>query len=256
MLPVINHPWNVKTSDARDIQSQLRRQVILTPLSDPICTIAAVDVSYTRWDKIGYAVLGIFSIIYDNNSTDLSIKEESIKTRIDSVNFPYVPGYLSFREIPMLLPLFEKISTKIDLIIVDGQGIAHPRGMGLASHLGLIFDIPGIGCAKSKLIGEYSEPGMHKGDYSDLHIKNRIVGAVLRSKEKCRPLFVSPGYKCTIEDAREMILKLCTKYRLCEPIRRVDGISKALRKSHQNNNHVLLNTTNDESQPCKDFLTS
>ncbi len=235
MLPVINHPWNVKISDARDIQSQLRRQVILTPLSDPIRTIAAVDVSYTWWDKIGYAVLGIFSVINDNGNEAFTIKEELIKTRIDSVNFPYVPGYFSFREIPILLPLFEKTGTKIDLIIVDGQGIAHPRGMGLASHLGLLFDVPSIGCAKSKLIGEYSEPGMHKGDYSDLHIKNRIVGAVLRSKEKCRPLFVSPGYKCTIEDARKMILKLCSKYRLCEPIRRVDGISKTLRKSMQNN---------------------
>ncbi len=234
MLPVINHPWNVKTSDARDIQFQLRRQVILTPLSDSICTIAAVDVSYTRWDKIGYAVLGIFSVINDNGNGAFTVKEELIKTRIDSVNFPYIPGYLSFREIPILLPLFEKTGTKIDLIIADGQGIAHPRGLGLASHLGLIFDIPSIGCAKSKLIGEYSEPGMDKGDYSDLYIKNRIVGAVLRSKEKCRPLFISPGYKCTIEDAREMILKLCTKYRLCEPIRRVDEISKTLRKSYQN----------------------
>lgn len=235
MLPVLNHPWDVNIAEAREIQYQLKEKLIQAPLPRSINTIAAVDVSYTRRDRVGYAVLGIFSLIKDNGEEKFSVKKELIKTRIESVKFPYVPGYLSFREIPILLPLFKKISKNIDIIIADGQGIAHPRGIGLAAHLGLLFDIASIGCAKSKLLGEYSEPGMHKGDYSDLHIKNRIVGAVLRSKEKCKPLFVSPGYKCTIEDARETILKLCTKYRLCEPIRRVDKISKQLRKLKERN---------------------
>lgn len=233
MLPVLNHPWDVGIAEAREIQYRLREKLIQAPLLQSINTIAAVDVSYTRWDQVGYAVLGLFSLIKDNGDEKFSVKEELIKTRIESVKFPYVPGYLSFREIPILLPLFKEISENIDVIIADGQGIAHPRGIGLAAHLGLLFDIASIGCAKSKLIGNYTEPGIRKGDYSDLFLDQRIIGRVLRSRDRCKPLFVSPGHKCLVPDAMDFILNLCSKYRICDPIRRVDEISKQLRKSQQ-----------------------
>jgi len=231
MIPVIDHPWNVSVSDAREIQNQLKSQLLQIPLGKMPVTIAAVDVSYTKWDQKGYAVLGIYKIVHDNEVDQYTLQELLIDTYIGTVEFPYIPGYLSFREIPMLLPLFQRTNMDIDLIIADGAGIAHPRGLGLAAHLGLLFDKPCIGCAKSKLIGNYLEPGLEKGEYSDLFIKGLIVGSVLRSKRHCKPLFVSPGNKCTIDDARKVVLDLCFNYRLCEPIRRVDAISKQLRKS-------------------------
>ncbi len=233
MVPVIQHPWKVSIAEARNIQKQLYSQIKLEPIEPLPKTVVAVDVSYTRWDKMGYAVLGIFTAQADNDEDSIMLKEELIETFSGHVDFPYVPGFLSFREIPMLLPLFERINGEIDLIITDGVGIAHPRGLGLAAHLGLIFDIPSIGCAKSKLVGNYIEPGIEKGEYSDLYYKDHILGSVLRSKRRCRPLFVSPGYRCTIGDARKIILKFCTKYRICEPIRRVDAMSKILRKSNR-----------------------
>lgn len=231
MKPVINHRWDVTIPEAREIQNEFANRLVQAPLPATIKTIAAVDVSYTRWDRLGYAVLGIFSLTRDNKYNQLVLKEECILTGIDRVNFPYVPGYLSFREIPLLLPLFEKVDQPIDVIIADGAGIAHPRGMGLAAHLGLIFDLPSVGSAKSRLIGEYAEPGKRKEDNADLLIDNRVVGKVLRSKDNCKPLFVSPGNKSTVDDAMNLILRLCFKYRICEPIRIVDLKSKELRKS-------------------------
>jgi len=231
MIPVIKHSWKVTVAEAREIQNQLKNQLTLIPLTEMPNTIAAVDVSYTRWDHMGYAVLGIYRVEYDNEARRNRLQEVLIETLSGTVEFPYIPGYFSFREIPMLLPLFERIDLDIDLIIADGVGIAHPRGLGLASHLGLLFDKPSIGCAKSKLIGNYNEPGLEKGKYSDLFAKEQVVGTVLRSKNNCKPLFVSPGNKCTIDDARNVVLNLCFNYRLCEPIRWVDSLSKQLRKS-------------------------
>jgi deoxyribonuclease V len=230
MKPVINHSWDVTIPEAREIQNKLANQLVQKPLPVSIKTIAAVDVSYTRWDRMGYAVLGIFSLVYDNKYNQYILKDKCILTAIDRVNFPYVPGYLSFREIPLLLTLFDQVDQPIDVIIADGAGIAHPRGMGLAAHLGLIFDLPSVGSAKSKLIGHYAEPGKRKGESTDLLINNRVVGKVLRSKDNCKPLFVSPGNKSTVDDAVNLILRLCFRYRICEPIRIVDQESKVLRK--------------------------
>jgi len=232
MQPVIRHRWDVTIPEAREIQNELAKRLIQKPLPVSIKRIAAVDVSYTRWDRRGYAVLGIFSLARDNKYDQFILKDECILTGIDHVSFPYVPGYLSFREIPLLLTLFDKVDQPIDVIIADGAGTAHPRGMGLAAHLGLIFDLPSVGCAKSRLIGEYTEPGKRKGDSTDLLINNRVVGKVLRSKDNCKPLFVSPGNKSTVDDALNLILRLCFKYRICEPIRIVDQKSKELRKSN------------------------
>lgn len=231
MHPNIEHSWQLSVPEAKKIQEQLRNRIVLKPLKAPPQTIAAVDVSYTRWDKMGYAVLGVFEIIYDNRNRPITLKEVLIETLTGTVDFPYVPGYLSFREIPMLIPLFARIDDKIDLIIADGAGIAHPRRLGLASHLGLLFNKPSIGCAKSRLVGNFHEPGPKKGDFSELFYKDELVGSVLTSKDNCKPLFVSPGYSCSIEDARSVIAGLCFKYRVCEPIRRVDAISKQLRKT-------------------------
>jgi deoxyribonuclease V len=133
--------------------------------------------------------------------------------------FPYVPGLLSFREIPVCLEAIKKLQTPVDLFLIDGQGIAHPRRLGLASHLGLFLNTPTIGCAKSRLIGIYDEPGKNKGDFSWLYHKDDTIGVVLRTRDNIKPLFISPGHLCTFDDAIHYTLACTTKYRLPEPTR-------------------------------------
>lgn len=216
--------------EAKKLQISLSKQVKIEPLPDNIHTIAAVDVSYTRWDKQGYAVLGVFSIKQNSLTMVTEVKGEMFLTRKNKVDFPYIPGYLSFREIPLFIPLFEKLNIVPDVLLVDGMGIAHPRRLGLASHLGVLYDIPSIGCGKSKLVGKYEEPDIKRGSRSPLLDNGKEIGTVLRSKDNCKPLFISPGHKCDIESAVRMILRLCMKYRLAEPIRIVDKISKNIRR--------------------------
>ena len=136
------------------------------------------------------------------------------------LNFPYIPTLLTFREGPVLLECFRVLKSEPDLIIFDGQGIAHPRGMGLAAHLGVLTGKPSIGCAKSKLYGDYKEPGGMKGDFSYLKDKSgKRIGAVLRTRSGVKPVFVSPGHMINIEDSVKTVLKCCDKYRIPEPVR-------------------------------------
>lgn len=233
MEPVIHHPWDLTIRQAKRIQLELAAKVSLCPLPSAIATLAAVDVSYTRWDQMGYAVLGIFQLRCDNDRSAIRVKEESVLTNCDRVHFPYVPGYLSFREIPMLLPLFKRVPEKPGLLLVDGAGIAHPRRIGLATHLGVLFDIPAIGCAKSRLVGQFEEPAPAKGAMTNLMMDAQKIGCVLRSKLNCRPLFVSPGHRCQIDEAAHFVLGLCSRYRIPDPIRLVDGATKQLRAEFQ-----------------------
>jgi len=224
-----NHRWNVTLSEAREIQQSLKKLVILQPFTRPIRRVVAVDVSYSRFDKVGFAILGEFTCAYDNVTGLYIIQDTLFLKRTGKVGFPYVPGYLSFREIPMLIPLLEQVGNPPDLILVDGAGIAHPRGLGLASHIGVIFDIPTIGCAKSRLIGDFQELSVRKGSVTMLNVREKQVGTVLRSKDKVRPLFVSPGHLTDMETSSEIILRFCSKYRIPEPLRQVDAMSKELR---------------------------
>jgi len=133
--------------------------------------------------------------------------------------FPYIPGLLSFREAPVCIAAVKKLKHEPDAFIVDGQGIAHPRRLGLAAHLGLFFDKPTVGCAKSRLTGEYEEPRTRKGAYSFLKDGNEVIGAVVRTRDDVKPLFVSVGNKCLLQDAIDIVLACTVKYRLPEPSR-------------------------------------
>ncbi|MCX7950273.1 MAG: endonuclease V, partial [Treponemataceae bacterium] len=137
----------------------------------------------------------------------------------ERANFPYIPGLLSFREGPVILSAFEELTIRPDVIIFDGQGIAHPRGLGLASHLGILLDIPSIGCAKTALVGTWDEPPDRPGSFSPLIYGGQVVGDVLRTKERVRPVFVSPGHKVGRHAAREIVLACIRGYRLPEPTR-------------------------------------
>lgn len=203
--------WNVSTLQAREIQEQLAPRVVCSggPISPAL--IAGLDVSV---DRLKTATAAVVVLSYPGLEV-----VESIAVRGEVV-FPYVPGLLSFREIPITLEACGRLKHTPDLVFVDGQGYSHPRRLGLASHLGLILGISTIGCAKSHLCGEYTEPGPRKGDQSDLVADGgEIVGAALRTRENSRPLFISVGHKISLSAAVGWVLQCCRSYRLPEPSR-------------------------------------
>jgi len=214
------HPWNVSVKEAVQIQRRLRVLIDLVDMPGRINYIAGTDISSSK--KSGQIWAGVLIFSYPQL---IRLEERWVEGKTD---FPYIPGLLSFREIPLLLEAFKQTEIEPDLIFCDGQGIAHPRGMGLASHLGLILNKPTIGCAKSRLIGDYLRVGDKKGDYSFLHHKGDLIGVVLRTRTGVKPLFVSPGNKITLEKSLKMVLSCCIRYRIPEPIRQTHIMVKGL----------------------------
>ncbi|MGQ9632067.1 MAG: deoxyribonuclease V [bacterium] len=214
------HPWNVSYDEAKEIQRKLRAQLILKRGFSEIKLVAGSDVSFFKSEDRFFAAVVVLT--YPN----LDLVEEA--TAEGSVDFPYIPGLLSFREAPILLRAFERISHIPDVIIFDGQGIAHPRGFGLASHMGMILDVPSLGCAKSKLFGSYREPGHNPGDFSPLKYNDKVIGAALRTKLNTEPVFVSPGHKIDLKSSIEVVMATCRGYRIPEPTRQAHiSVNKA-----------------------------
>jgi deoxyribonuclease V len=197
-----------------NIQESLSQKVIKQDDSEVVRYIAGVDVAY---EKEGDKVIAGITVL---DAATLNLLETS--THSEQVRFPYIPGLFSFRELPPVLKAFEKLKMKPDLIVCDGHGYAHPRRFGLACHLGVGLGIPTIGCAKKRLIGEYVEPGISRGNYSELKDKDETIGRVLRTQDNIKPVFVSIGHKISLETASEWVLKLCLKYRLPETTRTAD----------------------------------
>jgi deoxyribonuclease V len=212
MMRVESHPWAVSVQEAFRIQEELRERLVLEDVPDPPKTIAGVDVSFSRGQDLVHAAI----VVLESESLELV---ETVSATQQPV-FPYIPGLLSFREGPVVLEAFEQLDGAPDLVMFDGQGIAHPRGLGLASHIGVLIDRPSIGCAKSRLIGEFKEPKQKRGSMRTLSIQRKKVGVVLRTKDQTKPLFVSPGHRITIETAAERVLGAGRGYRLPEPTRR------------------------------------
>lgn len=212
-MPAYQHSWNLAPKEAIALQKELREQVQLVPLTQPPTHVGGCDVSMNRFAKEGFA--GFVTLTYP----ELELVDHAVVK--DMIPFPYVPGLLSFREIPMLLKAWEKLKTKPDVLVVDGIGIAHPRRLGIASHLGLVLGIPTIGCAKSVLTGVYEEPGNEPGDTSYLYDKktNEIIGAALRTKRNVKPVFVSPGHLITLQESIDLVFSCVRKHRLPEPTR-------------------------------------
>jgi len=208
--------WPRDTTRAREIQVALQKRIELKPILTTPPLIAGVDAAF-----FGDRIIGIASLYRFPALTPL---KDSVSIRKNT--FPYIPGLLSFREGPVLFEAIRGLEVIPDLLLFDGQGIAHPRGIGIASHIGVLLGIPSIGCAKSRLVGDYSEPGAQKGSRTPLSYKGEVVGAVVRSRDNIRPLFVSPGHLVDIDGAAEYILACTGRYRLPEPIRRADRLSK------------------------------
>lgn len=210
-------PHNVAT--ARRVQEQLRAQVTQIALPQPPRRVAGVDVGFEAGGSITRAAVVVLDF------PALTVCEHHI-ARLPT-RFPYIPGYLSFRETPAVLAALEQLHERPDLLLCDGHGIAHPRRFGIACHLGVLLDIPAIGVAKKKLVGDYAREPDEKGEWVTLHDKGDTIGAVLRTKDKVKPLFISPGHRVTLAQAVEYVLACTTRYRLPEPTRLADKLSKA-----------------------------
>lgn len=205
------HGWQVSVSQAFDIQRKLAARVsLISEINEPRL-IAGVDISVSRGQSMATGAV----VVMDYPALELV----EMKTVSGKLDFPYIPGLLSFRESPLALAAFEKLAATPDLILVDGQGLAHPRRLGLASHLGLLLDTPTIGCAKSRLCGSYEEPDVAPGSCTDLVDNGEVIGAVLRTKTAINPLYVSIGHKVDLETAIGWVLACCRGYRIPEPLR-------------------------------------
>jgi deoxyribonuclease V len=217
------HNWDLTPAEAVELQRQLASRVqIKDCLPQQPELVAGVDVSY-RWHGTRF-----FAAVVVLRLPDLEVVETASAS--GEVTFPYVPGLLSFRELPILLQAFRKLTLIPDLVLVDGQGIAHPRRLGLASHLGLWLDLPTVGCAKSRLCGEHAEPGQRRGDQVPLHDGEEPLGVVLTTRDRVRPLYVSPGHRIDIRRAAEQVLACGGGYRLPEPTRQAHLLSNRLRQ--------------------------
>ena len=212
------HAWPLTVEEAIAIQQQFRKEVITQDqLEEPVQFVAGVDMGFEADGTISRAAVAVLSF------PSLQLQESAIARR--PTTFPYVPGFLSFREIPAVLDALEKISTVPDLILCDGQGIAHPRRFGIACHLGLIVDIPTIGVAKSLLIGNHQEVSEERGSWQPLVNRGETIGAVLRTRVKTKPLYISSGHRVSLSTAIEYVLRCTPKYRLPETTRIADKLA-------------------------------
>ncbi len=213
-----DHSWDLTPAKASELQTNLAQHVITENQVGEVKLVAGVDASY----KNGLSRAAIAILRYPElDLIDYTITEQP-------TTFPYVPGLLSFREGPIVLAALAKLKVSPDLLIFDGQGLAHPRRFGLACHIGLLTDIPSIGCAKTRLIGSFEEVGPAKGDYVPLIDKEEVIGAMVRTRTKTKPVFVSIGHRIDLATSRHFVLSCCTKYRLPETTRWADKIAGGL----------------------------
>jgi len=205
------HPWDVSPQEAIRIQKLLQSRVKLTDDFGNIGTVAGVDVGFEKNSSIMRAAIAVLDF------KTLEVIETAIAQR--ATTFPYISGLLSFREVPVVLDAMLKLKTEPDLLLCDGQGIAHPRRFGIAAHLGLLLDRPAVGVAKSRLIGIHDEVPAEKGSFVPLMDKGEQIGVVLRTRTNVKPLYISPGHRVSIETASRLVLQCVIKYRLPETTR-------------------------------------
>ena len=228
------HSWDLSYSQAADLQKRLACKVQFTPLKKTPKLIAGLDCALS---KDGQRIVATAVVLRAQNVIKglwepLKLPDfELIETATASqkVTFPYIPGLLSFREAPACIAAVEKLKAEPDVFIIDGQGIAHPRRLGLAAHLGLFFDKPTIGCAKSRLTGVFDDPPPEKGAYSLLKDNRHVIGAVVRTRTNVKPVFVSVGNKCLLKEAIKITLACTTRYRIPEPTRLAHQLVSKLR---------------------------
>ncbi len=198
-------------TEATRLQLEMRENIELKPLGKPIDTVAGADISFNKFSTTVYAGIVVL------NYPAMTVRSYSLVA--SETTFPYVSGYLAFREVPALLQAWEQLTDKPDVLILDGQGITHPRKMGIASHFGVLKKQPTIGCAKSMLFGKFDELGLAKGSSEPIYGKGELLGYALRTKDKVQPVYISPGNLITIEESLEVMKNCIGRYRIPEPTR-------------------------------------
>jgi deoxyribonuclease V len=213
--------WPATIDEARALQTALAKRVRLVPLPGRIRTVTAVDAAFFDTRIAAAAV----TVALD------TLRPVEQAHSIEELSFPYVPGYLSFREGHAIICALRNLAMPIEVLLVDGQGIAHPRRCGIASHIGVLLDLPSIGCAKSRLVGAYTEPALQRGAWSPLTGPGgAVLGAAVRTREATKPVFVSPGHRIVLSQAVEIVLRCTGKHRIPDPLRAADRLSRDLRK--------------------------
>jgi deoxyribonuclease V len=219
------HDWNVTPREAVELQKKLRERVRLTPLARPVETIAGTDISFNKFEPTVYAGIVVLRL------PSLEVLEEV--GVVSETRFPYVPGLLSFRETPSVLEAWAKLKCEPDAVMFDGQGLAHPRRVGIACHVGLLIERPTLGCAKSVLVGKYEEPPEERGAWTEMIDKGETVGAAVRTKTRVQPIFVSPGHLIDLPGAIRLTLECDGGYRQPEPTRLAHHLVNALRRGER-----------------------
>lgn len=211
------HRWDLTPQQAIALQEELRKQVMTTDHFGPIRTVAGVDVGFEEQGRVTRAAVAVMSF------PGLALSASAVAR--EPTRLPYIPGLLSFREVPAIMAALGQLERTPDLLFCDGQGYAHPRRFGVACHLGLLTGLPSIGVAKRRLIGSHGEVGVRRGDWQYLHDHNEIVGVVLRSRNQVKPIYVSSGHKVNLESALQWVEATTIRYRLPEPIRQAHKLA-------------------------------
>ena len=221
MKLAIEHDWDLSPREARALQATLAPRVKRSDDIPQLRTVAGVDVGFENAGRTTRAAL----VVMDAATLDVI---EQVLHR-EPTRFPYVPGLLSFREIPALLNAFRQLDALPDLLLCDGQGIAHPRRLGIAAHLGVSTGLPAVGVGKSRLVGQHEEPAPGRGAWSPLKDKGETIGRVVRTRANVKPVYVSTGHRVSLPTAMRLVLECTTRYRLPEPIRAADRLSSSRR---------------------------
>ena len=216
----LTHRWDVTENEARALQRELAGKVERTDRFGEVRTVGGVDLGFPRQPdgaELGRAALVVLRL------PELELVERRVVEL--PVSFPYVPGLLSFREAPVGLAAFDALTERPDVLLVDGHGIAHPRRFGIACHLGVLLDVPTIGCAKSILAGRADEPGPEPGSWTPLIHRDEVIGAALRTRPRANPMFISTGNRVSLDSAIDLVMRCARGYRLPEPTRLADRIA-------------------------------
>src|SRR4030042_2771244 len=214
------HPWKVSIEKAIRIQENLKGRLILKKTFSSLKTIGGADVAYSINKNSFFGAIVVLSY------PEMKLIDNA--TAQGKISFPYIPGLFSFREGPILVKVFQGLKVKPDLMIFEGHGIAHPGGLGLASHMGLWFNLPSIGCARTPLLKEFDSPALSRGSFEWIFLKGKKVGAVVRTRQGVKPVFVSPGHRIDLMTSIRIVLATCQRYRIPEPLRKAHQISREM----------------------------
>jgi len=225
MKPKIPMRWKLTPREAIRLQEKWRERVVREDRFPPIRYVAGADLAFDPETDVAFAGVIVYRF------PEMEEVERRMARR--KLRVPYVPGLLSFREGPVLLAAFARLRTEPDLLLIDGHGRAHPRRFGIACHLGVLFDKPTIGCAKSLLVGQHEEPGVKAGAATPLMLEGERVGMVLRTRDKVKPIYVTTGHRVSLESAVKLVKQCLDGFRIPKPTREADHYVRELRRAYQ-----------------------